>query len=249
MKNRDELTRQFSAATGKWPNLQSWLIRWPEDKPSPNATDIMQSNLAGKAPPRASRDADGALTIHLTVAVTDYASYSDLPAQRFRSGFAGMLILRRSFGKASDFDDITPEDLQAGERFRVLSQTAAKSLEPGDASAESMRDRSIVGWMLVVHEKIEPPWKQLVGSGFDQLEKKGSYSDDYQVQIVDDVFLESSLAIESLNYSAAKAPSHWEGEFGVSWRTIKRRIDDGEIDAYRVATKRWRVHLRHMPDP
>ena len=222
MKNRAILQQQFEGASLRWPNLESSLITWPEDKPCP---DVQQGTAIAIG-----KGDKGELCYAVPAS---FGISMDTAKGRFRAGCAGMIDVRRDLGKlgSMEYSDLTQDDIEAGDRWKVLATHAGDSLEEGDASEESMLWQGFIRWVLVLHEKLGPAW--------------GNLGDGYQTQKIDDLFLHSALAIEKLDYSAPKSPDHWQRVMGESWRTIKRKIDSGEIDSIKISSKRWRVHNRH----
>jgi len=48
-------------------------------------------------------------------------------------------------------------------------------------------------------------------------------------------------------YTEPRTPDEWAKVFDASWKTIRRRIDAGELRAIEVHSKAWRIHLADLP--
>lgn len=188
-----DLIRRFSAlrdrfcrASDKWPNLQTILITWAEDEPPCDAMVDLPRDLSPQyAVPYPERASDGSIAF---AALLIGGCELDSPARRYRAGRAGMIIIRRSFGKFSGdprkVDD--PDEATAiGERFKALAWDGSRHLEQvGEAVglSKNVLDRQgYTRWVLAVHETVEGRILKL--------------RERYTCEILDDIFLSSAEAI------------------------------------------------------
>jgi hypothetical protein len=178
----DALRDQFSAASSRWPNLHSILILWPEDREPP---DEIPEKLSGQYAVPAG-ETDGEPTYACTLVGT---AAMDTPAFRYRAGSAGMLTLRRSFGRfGGDPREITdPDEITAcGQRWGALAKDGARHLEAiGEQcglSANALGWEGYTRWLLAVHETIRPSTREL--------------TEHHWCEVLDDLFLASAQALD-----------------------------------------------------
>ncbi|MEX2174603.1 MAG: hypothetical protein WD872_09595 [Pirellulaceae bacterium] len=55
------------------------------------------------------------------------------------------------------------------------------------------------------------------------------------------------VAVQDHDYGDARTPDEWAKVFDQSWRTIRRRINTGEIRAIEIHSKSWRIHRGDVP--
>ncbi len=177
------LRDRFCAASDKWPNLESILITWPEGQPPlENLPAELDGQYAIAVP---CPDSDTALWICTLVG----GIAMDTPAQRYRTGCAGQLVLRRSFGKlfGNPREIADPDESHAcGERFKVLATDGAEHLAVVGSmlglSRDSLKWLAWTRWQLAVHETIGPTTRELAGG--------------YRYEKLADVFMASAQAID-----------------------------------------------------
>lgn len=154
----DALRGRFCAASDRWPNLESWLLTWPETVGPPEKGQI-PVDLIGHYAITCGRGPDGDLQF---VAVATGGYGSDKATKRFRSGRAGMLWLRRNFDRPFGRDPHVVHDpdetTKCNDRFRVLAAEGAGLLDElkGVLSTDTLAWRGTTRWQLAVHETARP---------------------------------------------------------------------------------------------
>jgi hypothetical protein len=183
----EALKEQFARASSDWPNFQSVFITWPEDKPEPeNLPTELQGESAIPVP-----GPEG--EAHYVAMLTGSRRH-DTPAGRYRNGVAGMLILRRDFGRFGDPLEITdPDQEQAcNDRFKMLAKAGAVLLKKCGTkiglSENTLMWRSWNRWVLALHETLKPEARPLREWGTVE-------TDWHTVQVLEDIFFESVNAI------------------------------------------------------
>lgn len=246
------LKEQFEQASARWPNLQSLLVRWPEDQSEPDVP--LMDGLVDVPSPEG----------ELHCVATGYGARMDTENGRYRSGFAGKLVLQRDFGKLGTISwrHLTEQDIEANERFRVLCDEAGDLLDQQDygLSADTMQWKARTRWRLAVHELVDPPWTRLAG-----------YGEGYEVQTLNDLFLDSAFAIgvickhdtpyvndddhhnrvdeicDELTPQQRRIVKFlWNQRHWVSWDTLAERCGIGHIDETEAVRKALQRLVRKL---
>lgn len=121
----ESLKEKFSSASIGWPNFQSVLITWPEDKPESESLPVELDGQNAVPVPAPEGEA------HFVAMLTG-SKRLDTPAVRYRKGRAGMLIYRRSFGNFwGNPQEITDPDQEeaCNDRYKVLAEEGAVLLK------------------------------------------------------------------------------------------------------------------------
>jgi hypothetical protein len=151
------LRGQFEAASGRWPNVKSLLVTWPEDVPQPPHKEIC--SLIGPAPGSRFVGIDDHGIYCYECDLLDGGWQQDTPAGRYRDGLAGLL----AFQWPPEFGD--GDDAKAcSNRLKYLAEECAACLDVLGTwfglSPATLRWKGYTRWQLAVFEVINPRSRQ-----------------------------------------------------------------------------------------